>query len=88
MLLVKLFGVGLNEINWNDSGVNYSKSENVYYVMYKDINKVDIVSVELIEKEESRYRLICREKGYKKDNNFLIVELDSKEGGFEFISVK
>ena len=88
VLLVKLFGVGLNEINWNDSGVNYSKNEDVYYVMYKDINKVDIVSVELIETEESRYRLICREKGYKKDNNFLIVELDSKEGGFEFISVK
>lgn len=88
VLLVKLFGVGLNEINWNDSGVNYSKSENVYYVMYKDINKVDIVSVELIETEESRYRFICRKKGYKKDNNFLIVELDSKEGGFEFISVK
>ena len=88
VLLVKLFGVGLNEINWNDSGVNYSKSENVYYVMYKDINKVDIVSVELIETEESRYRFICRKKGYKKDNNFLIVELESKEGGFEFISVK
>ena len=88
VLLVKLFGVGLNEINWNDSGVNYSKNEDVYYVMYKDINKVDIVSVELIEKEESRYRFICREKGYKKDNNFLIVELESKEGGFEFISVK
>jgi hypothetical IG protein len=88
VLLVKLFGVGLNEINWNDSGVNYSKSENVYYVMYKDINKVDIVSVELIEMEESRYRFICRKKGYKKDNNFLIVELESKEGGFEFISVK
>lgn len=88
VLLVKLFGVGLNEINWNDSGVNYSKSENVYYMMYKDINKVDIVSVELIETEESRYRFICRKKGYKKDNNFLIVELESKEGGFEFISVK
>ena len=88
VLLVKLFGVGLNEINWNDSGVNYSKNEDVYYVMYKDINKVDIVSVELIETEESRYRFICRKKGYKKDNNFLIVELESKEGGFEFISVK
>ena len=88
VLLVKLFGVGLNEINWNNSGVNYSKSENVYYVMYKDINKVDVVSVELIETEESRYRFICRKKGYKKDNNFLIVELESKEGGFEFISVK
>ena len=88
VLLVKLFGEGLNEINWNDSGVNYSKSENIYYMMYKDINKVDIVSVELIETEESRYRFICRKKGYKKDNNFLIVELESKEGGFEFISVK
>ena len=88
VILVKLFGVGLNEINWNDSGVNYSKNEDVYYVMYKDINKVDIVSVELIETEESRYRFICRKKGYKKDNNFLIVELESKEGGFEFISVK
>ena len=88
MLLEKLFGLGLNETSWNNLGINFSKSEDAYYVMYKDIEEVDIVSVELIDMENGRYRFICREEGYKKDNNFIVVELESKDDSFEFISVK
>ena len=88
LLLQRFFGVGLYEIEWNKSGVNYSKSEDAYYSIHKDNNETVIVSVELIYKENNRYRFICREEGYKKDNNFLIVELERDDESFKFISVK
>lgn len=88
LLLQKLFGIGLNEINWNESGVYYSKREDVYYTLHKDCKEVLIESVELVDMENGRYRFICREEGYKEDNRFIIVELESKNEDFKFISVK
>mgnify|MGYP000919300994 CR=1 FL=1 len=88
LLLDRLFGVGLEDVDWNRFGISYSKKEDVYYALYKDSKEVDIISVELIYMDKDRYRFICRERGYEEDNSFLIVELESNEDSFRFISVK